>query len=125
RDADTTATLRMALAAVTNAEVAGSKARTLTDDDVVGVVTKEVKKRHESAEVYSRAGRDELAEKENSEAEILQRYLPEQLTDDALAGLVADRIVGMTSSTGEAPTMKQMGPLIKEVKAAAGARADG
>lgn len=124
RDTTATGTLRMALTAVTTAEVAGAEAVTLTDDEVVAVLTKEVKKRHEAAQMYTEAGRAELAAAEEAEAEILGRYLPQQLTDDELADLVRGEIAAMTGSDG-APTMKQMGQLIKAVKAAAGARAEG
>lgn len=125
RDTVTTATLRMALAAISHAEVAGAEAVQLSDDEVIGVLAKEVKKRHESIDVYSKAGREELAAAERAEAEVLGRYLPQQLSDAELAGLVADVLAGMTSPSGEAPTLKQMGLVIKAVKEAAGSRADG
>jgi uncharacterized protein YqeY len=125
RDTLTTGTLRMALAAITNAEVAGEVAKELTDDEVVAVLGKEVKKRHESIEIYRSAGRDELADKESAEAEVLERYLPQQLSDDELAALVAGVVSSMTQSSGEAPGMKQVGAVIKAVKAKAGAQADG
>lgn len=125
RDTLTTGTLRMALAAITNAEVAGEVAKELTDLEVTAVITKEVKKRHESIEIYRSAGRDELADKESAEAEVLQRYLPQQLSDDELVALVAGVVSSMTQSSGEAPGMKQMGAVIKAVKAKAGAQADG
>ncbi|MBN9608078.1 MAG: GatB/YqeY domain-containing protein [Actinobacteria bacterium] len=125
RDTLTTGTLRMALAAITNAEVAGEVAKELTDLEVTAVITKEVKKRHESIEIYRSAGRDELADKESAEAEVLERYLPQQLSDDELAALVAGVVSSMTEPSGEAPGMKQMGAVIKAVKAKAGAQADG
>src|SRR5947209_8004125 len=68
RDALTLGTLRMALAAITNEEVSGSTARELTDTEVIGVLTKEVKKRKESAEAFDGAGRKELADKERAES---------------------------------------------------------
>lgn len=125
RDTLTTGTLRMALAAITNAEVAGDVAKELNDAEVVAVLTKEVKKRHESVEIYSRAGRNELADKESAEAEILGRYLPAQLSDEELAAIVSGVVAGMTDSAGSAPTMKQMGAVIKAVKEKAGPQADG
>lgn len=125
RDAVVTGTLRMVLAAITNAEVAGAQAKELTDDEVAAVLSKEVKKRHESAEVYRGAGRDELADKEVAEAAVIEAYLPQQLTDEELAAAVEREIASMTSSGAEAPTMKQMGPVIKAVKAAVGSQADG
>lgn len=125
RDTVTTATLRMALAAITNAEVAGAEAVQLSDDEVIAVLAKEVKKRHESIEVYSKAGREELAAAERAEAEVLGRYLPQQLSDAELAGVIADVLESMTEPSGEAPGMKQMGLVIKAAKEAAGSRADG
>lgn len=125
RDAAVTGTLRMVLAAITTAEVAGATAKELSDDEVVAVLGKEVKKRNESVEIYRSASRDELADKEAAEAAIIEQYLPAQLTDDDLAAIVASEIAVMTSSSGEAPTMKQMGLVIKAVKERAGAQADG
>lgn len=125
RDTVTTSTLRMALTAITNAEVAGSEAVELTDEQVVAVLAKEVKKRHESIEVYTSAGRTELADGERAEAAVLEGYLPAQLSDDDLAAVVAEAVAGMTSSSGEAPTMKQMGLVIKAVKEKVGNQADG
>ena len=72
-------TLRMVLTAVTNAEVAGKEARELTDEDVLGVLTSESKKRREAAEAFDDAGRAEQAAKERAEAEVIAGYLPEQL----------------------------------------------
>src|SRR4051794_19256985 len=80
RDELTTSTLRMALAAVRNAEVAGSEARALTDDEVLAVLTRETKKRREAATAFADAGRAEQAAKERSEGEVLEHYLPKQLT---------------------------------------------
>ena len=72
-------TLRMALTAITNEEVAGTEARELTDDEVLKVLAKEAKKRKEAATAYTDAGRPELAAKEDAELAILEAYLPAQL----------------------------------------------
>src|SRR3954470_20915780 len=85
-----TSTLRMAITAVRNAEVAGAAARELTDDEVLGVLTKEAKKRREAATAFAEAGRAEQAAKERAEEKILASYLPSQLSDEELAGIVAD-----------------------------------
>src|SRR5690242_20545535 len=92
RDELTTATLRMALAAVRNAEVAGTEARDLSDDEVLAVLNKESKKRREAATAFADAGRAEQAAKERSEGDVLERYLPKQLSDDEIAELVADAL---------------------------------
>src|SRR6187549_3518606 len=89
RDELTTSTLRMALSAVRNAEVSGTEARSLSDDEVTAVLTKEAKKRREAATAFADAGRTEQAAKESAEGEILDRYLPKQLSDDEIADLVA------------------------------------
>ena len=85
-------TLRMVLTSVTNAEVAGKEARELTDEDVLGVLTSESKKRREAAEAFSDAGRDEQADKERAEAAVIAGYLPEQLDEDEIEELVTAAI---------------------------------
>src|SRR6478672_2308970 len=89
RDEVRSSTLRMVLSALTNAEVAGKQARELTDDDVVGVLTSEAKKRREAATAFADGGRDEMAAKERAEAEVIADYLPEQLTDAEVAEIVS------------------------------------
>jgi uncharacterized protein YqeY len=120
RDELTTATLRMALAAITTEEVAGSSARTLTDDDVLKVLAREAKKRREAAEAFGTAGRDELAERERAEGGVLDRYLPTQLDDAAISELVA-AAVAETGATG----LPQLGAVMKAAQARAAGRADG
>src|SRR5215468_11133577 len=92
RDDVVTSTLRMALAAVRTAEVAGKQARELSDDEVLAVLTKEAKKRREAAEAFAGAGRAESAEREQAEEKVLERYLPAQLTDEEIAELVASAL---------------------------------
>ena len=125
RDALTLGTLRMALAAVTNEEVAGSSARELTDAEVRTVLAREVKKRRESAEAFDGAGRTELAEQERAESAVLQRYLPAQLSDAEIGELAAEAVAEIAESTGSAPTMKQMGLVIKAAQTKAAGRAEG
>lgn len=120
RDQVRSGTLRMALAAVMNAEVAGKSAVVLTDDQVLQVLAKEAKKRKESATAFADAGRQELADKENAELKVLEEYLPAQLSDDELAAIVARAV----ESTG-ATTMKQMGQVMKAAQVEVAGRADG
>jgi uncharacterized protein len=120
RDELTTATLRMALAAITTEEVSGSSARALSDDEVLKVLAREAKKRREAAEAFGSAGRDELAERERAEGGVLDRYLPTQLDDAAIAELVAAAIAE-TGATG----MPQMGAVMKVAQGKAAGRADG
>ena len=110
----------MTLAAVMTAEVAGSQAKDLTDDEVLAVVRREVKKRHESAETYSTAGRQELADRELAEARVLDGYLPQQLDDDAVRELVAAAI-----SESGASGPRDMGKAMGLAKKSAGAEVDG
>ncbi|MDQ2739202.1 MAG: GatB/YqeY domain-containing protein [Actinomycetota bacterium] len=125
RDPLTLGTLRMALAAIINEEVAGTAARELSDAEVTTVLAREVKKRKESAEAFDAAGRGELAEKERAESAVISGYLPAQLTDDEVDSLVGEVVAEVTESTGAAPPMKQMGLVIKAVQAKAAGRADG
>ncbi len=125
RETVTVATLRMALAAVTTEEVAGTEARELTDADVRKVLTKEVRKRKEAAEIYSGAGRGELAERELAESAVLQAYLPSPLEDSEVTALVADAVAEVAAQTGSAPTIKQMGHVVKLAQAKAEGRAEG
>src|SRR4051794_40348462 len=120
RDEMTTSTLRMALAAVRNAEVSGKAARDLSDDEVLKVLGKEAKKRREAAEAFGTAGRAEQAAKENAEGEMLDRYLPQQLGDDEIAELVKEALAA-GGFTGKA----QLGPAMKAAQAAVAGRAEG
>jgi uncharacterized protein YqeY len=108
RDELVTSTLRMALTAVRHAEVAGAQARELDDDSVVAVLTREAKKRREAADVFAGAGRAEQAERELAEERVLERYLPVQLSDDDLAGIVQQALatVGVTGRAAMGQAMK-------------------
>jgi uncharacterized protein YqeY len=120
RDELVTSTLRMALAAVRTAEVAGKEARELSDDEVLGVLTKEAKKRREAAEAFAAGGRAGSAERERAEEQVLAAYLPEQLSDGEVADLVRQAL-----ATGGFSTMAQMGPAMKAAQAAVAGKAEG
>ncbi len=120
RDQVRSATLRMALTAVTNAEVAGKQARVLSDDEVTAVLVAEAKKRREAATAYTDAQRPELAAREEAELAILEAYLPAQLSDTELQALVAQAI-GDTGASG----MPQMGLVMKAATALVAGRAEG
>src|SRR5262249_11724801 len=92
RDALRSSTLRMLLSAITNAEVAGKESRELSDDDIVGVLSTEAKKRREAATAFADAGRTELADKETAEAAVIADYLPEQLDAAAITEIVTAAI---------------------------------
>lgn len=114
------ATLRMALTAVTNEEVAGKVHRDLSDADVVAVLGKEAKRRREAAAAYTEARRPELAAQEEAELAVLQEYLPAQLDDAQLARIVQDAVT-QTGATG----MPQMGQVMKVVQPQVAGRAEG
>jgi uncharacterized protein len=120
RDELTTATLRMALTAVTTEEVSGATARELSDDEVLRVLGREAKKRREAAQAFGDGGRPELAERERAEGAVLERYLPAQLSDAEVADIVRDAIAE-TGATG----MAQMGAVMKAAQARAAGRAEG
>jgi len=120
RDKVRSATLRMALTAVTNEEVSGSTSRELTDDEVLKVLAREAKKRREAATAYVEAKRPELAAKEEAELAFLEAYLPAQLSDPELQALVEQAI----SETG-ASGMPQMGLVMKAANALVAGRAEG
>lgn len=117
RDEIRKSTLRMALTAVTKAEVAGKEARTLSDAEVVDVLSAEAKKRRESVTAYREAGRDELAEKEQAEADILAEYLPEQLSEEEIVALVTETIAATgAAELGPRGIGKVMGALQPKTK---------
>jgi uncharacterized protein YqeY len=120
RDELVTSTLRMALTAVRNAEVAGEAARALSDDEVSSVLTKEAKKRREAATAFADAGREAQAAKERAEEEVLAGYLPKQLSDEELAGIVHDALAAAGLSGASS-----MGPAMKAAQAAVAGRAEG
>jgi len=122
RDALRASTLRMLLAAVTTAEVAGKQARELSDDDVMGIVVSEAKRRREAAEAFESGGRPELADKERAEARILAEYLPEQLSADEISRIVTSAIEALGAwELGP----KAMGRVMGVVQPQVRGRADG
>ena len=120
RDELRTATLRMVLSAVSAEEVSGKEARTLTDDEVQGVLRREAKKRREAAEAFAAAGRGEQAAREQAEGEVLAVYLPQQMDDADLAAVVAD-VITRTGASG----MKDMGRVMGAAQGAVAGQAEG
>ena len=120
RDELRSATIRMALSAITNEEVAGASARVLTDDEVLKVLGREAKKRREAAEAFAGAGRAEQAAREEAEGEVIAEYLPAQLSDEELGALVA---AAVAESGAEGP--RAMGAVMKVLTPRVAGRADG
>jgi uncharacterized protein len=120
RDEVRTRTLRMALTAVSNEEVAGKSARELSDDEVLKILARESKRRREAAVAFQDAGRDGQAAAERAEDEILAGYLPAQLSDAEVTEIVAAAI-GETGASG----MSAMGQVMKTVTPRIAGRAEG
>jgi uncharacterized protein YqeY len=123
RDEVTTSTIRMVLAAIMNAEVAGKQAVELTDEQAAGVLRSEAKKRVEAAEVYEQAGRAESAAKERGELAVIERYLPAAISEDDLRVIVGEEVAAAAAAGNSG--QKAMGGVIKAVRERAGAGADG
>lgn len=122
RDEIRSSTLRMVLSAITNAEVAGKQARELSDDDIVGVLTTEAKKRREAATAFEDGGRAEMAAKEQAEAAVIADYLPEQLGEEEVREIIT-AAVARTGAAGEG--MRAMGKVMGVVTPQVRGRADG
>ncbi|MCL1871647.1 MAG: GatB/YqeY domain-containing protein [Promicromonosporaceae bacterium] len=123
RDHFTLGTLRQVVAAVRAEEKSGKVARQLTEEEVQAVLVAEVKKRRESAMIYSGAGAEDRADNESDEADLIETYLPAALSDADVDALVAQAIAEVGATT-----MQDMGKVMKAATAAAaasGGRVDG
>ncbi len=119
-------TLRMAKSAFKNKQI--EKRAPLTDAEAQAVVTTLIKQRRESAEMFIKGNRPELAAKENKEIVLLEGYLPKEASAEDVAEIVRGVIAEMTAANGSRPAQKEMGVVMKAVQAkiaATGARADG
>jgi uncharacterized protein YqeY len=118
RDTRRTQTLRMAMAAAHNQRIA--RGRELTDDEVVDVLSREVKQRRESIEMFRAGGREDRAAEEEAEAAILTEYLPQQLSADEIEALVR-AAVAETGASGPGDLGRVMGRVSPQTRG----RADG
>jgi uncharacterized protein YqeY len=116
-------TLRMVLSAITNEEVSGKEAKTLTDQDLITVLNREAKKRKEAATAYVDAKRQDLADKEIAELAVIQAYLPEALSEDELTKIISAAVDQVKSSGQSGPSA--MGAVMKLVTPQVSGRADG
>lgn len=107
RQENAVAALRSIKTAIQNEKVSGAYYRELTDADIVGLIQKLIKQRKESMDIYSQAGRDELADKEQKEMSVLMNYVPRQLTEEEVEVKVKEII----AETG-ASSMKDMGKVM-------------
>lgn len=122
RDELRSSTLRMVLTAITNAEVAGKEQRELSDDDIIGVLSTEAKRRREAAIAFEEGGRPEMAAKEAAEGEVIAEYLPAPLSDTEIADLVTAAIA-QTGAAAEG--MRAMGKVMGLITPQVKGRADG
>lgn len=118
RDNDLRDTLRLMLSSIKNAEI--DKRADLTVDEGLAVLRKEVKQRQDSIDQYRAAGRNDLAEREAMELAIIERYLPQQMTDEELAAFVA---AGIEESGAASP--KDMGKVMGLLNRRTDNRVDG
>ncbi len=122
RDDVRSSTIRMILTSVTNAEVAGTAAKELTDDEMLSVLATESKKRREAAVAFEEGGRPQSAAKERAEAAVIADYLPAQLSPEEIADIVA-AAVEQLGAAGAGP--KAMGKVMGVVQPQVKGRADG
>ena len=114
RDELLLSTIRLCLSAITNEEVSGKEARVLSEAEVIQVLSREAKKRRESAQAFADANRPDRAERENAEGEVIARYLPSPLSETELASLIADAMKesGASGPAGMGLVMKILSPKI-------------
>jgi len=114
RDELKSGTIRMVLTAITNEEVAGKQARTLTEPELITVLSREAKKRREAAEAFTEGGRLDRADREKLEGELITTYLPTQLSNDELKQLISAAIIesGAIGPSGMGQVMKIISPEI-------------
>jgi len=110
-------TLRMVKASLKNLEIEKGE---LSDDDVIGVLSTQAKQRRESISEFEKGGRQDLADQEREELAVILGYLPEQLSEEELAGIILETI----KETGVS-SLKDMGRLMKSLMPRVKGRADG
>lgn len=110
---DEVGVLRLVKNALNNAKIAQQK--DLSEADVVAVIKKQVKDRSEAITMYQQAGKDEIVAKEQAEIDILQKYLPAEMSDDQLLPLI-DEAIKQINPQGMADFGKIMGNLMPKVK---------
>jgi uncharacterized protein len=120
RDKQAMAALRMVLTRIDEARAAQGARHDVSDDEIQVLIRREAKRRSEAADAFTAAGRDKLAANEQAELEILQRYLPQQMTDDDLT-IVVDETIAATGASAPGDFGRVMGAVMKRVSG----RADG
>ena len=118
KDAIKRTVIRTLLSEIRNAEISAQK--DLQEGDIEGVMSKQAQQRRDSIEAFGEAGRQDLVDKETAELNIISAYLPEQMTEVEIEGVIAD-ILRKVDATGPSDMGKVMGALMPLVKG----RADG
>ena len=113
KDKNTYPTLRLIVSAIKDAEIAGrSKGqKEIKDSDITGILKKMIKQRNESCEVYKKAGRTELLESETKEINVINTFLPKQLSEEETKKICEETIKSIGASS-----MKDMGKVMGELK---------
>lgn len=116
-----TSTLRLVNAAIKNADIEARTAgkQPLSDDEVMGLMQKLIKQRQESVELYTKGGRQELADQERQEIKIIQGFLPQQMSEAEAKAAIAE-VIKQEGATG----MKDMGKVMAALKSAYAGRMD-
>jgi len=113
KDKDIYPTLRLVISAIKDAEIAGrsKNQKEMSDGDITAILKKMIKQRNESCEVYKKAGRKELLENETKEIEVINAFLPKQLSEDETKIICADVVKSVGASS-----MKDMGKVMAALK---------
>ena len=113
KDKNTYPTLRLVISAIKDAEIAGrtKDQKEISDSDITTILKKMIKQRNESCEVYKKAGRNELLENETNEIEVINAFLPKQLSEDETKKICADVVKSVGASS-----MKDMGKVMGALK---------
>ncbi|MBI2268644.1 MAG: GatB/YqeY domain-containing protein [Candidatus Blackburnbacteria bacterium] len=109
-------TLRLLSSAIHNEEIA--KQRGLTEDEELAIVRRQIKQREEATEAYKKGGREEAAQKEAKEEEILKEFLPAQMLDEEIGNIV-NQVISETGASSPGDFGKVMGVVMGKIKGAA------
>lgn len=107
--------LRLLKAAIAKFEAAGKEKKEASDDEVLQIIGKEVKQRKDSIDAYRKGGREDLAAKEEAELNILQAYLPAQISEEELKKVIS-QVISQISAQGQGDFGKVMGAVMAQVK---------
>jgi len=113
KDKETLAVLRMVKGSIQLEEI--SKKKELNDDDVIAVISKQIKTRKDANSEFEKGNRQDLIDKNNTEISILNRYMPEQLTSDEIEQIIEENMkkLGVTTTKQMGILMKEISPLLK------------